>query len=411
MKVLIVNSFDTDGGASRAAYRLTLALRDCGIDCRMLVQAKSSNQPFIIGPSTKFRKMVNKIRPLIDTLPVRHYETRTKTLFSPAVTPFSEIVDQINKENADIVHLHWINVGMMRIEDISRIKAPVIWTLHDMWPFTGGCHYDENCHGFVHSCGNCKVLGSSSRNDLSSSVWKRKNKIYQKKIFTVIGLSRWLTTEAKRSTLFRNHPIINLPNPIDTDVFAPFDKDIARQIFNLETDRKLLLFGALGATSDPRKGYRELMEALESISCQGIECIVFGANKPNDDESTSFPVTYMGKINDDITLRLLYCVADVMVVPSLQENLANMIMESLACGTPVVGFNIGGNSDLIDHKENGYLAEPFSSMDLATGIDWILQNDKPDRLRKKSREKILNNFEKNAIAKKYIKLYKDILLK
>lgn len=160
MKILIVNSFDIKGGAARAAYRLHRALLTEGVDSRMLVQTKLSDDFTVKGPISKFEKAVSEIRPLLDNLPVRLYKQRTATLFSPSWLPFSNIVNRINNLEPDVVHLHWITGGMLRIEDIQNIKAPIVWSLHDMWAFTGGCHYDEECGGYKKHCGNCKVLGS-----------------------------------------------------------------------------------------------------------------------------------------------------------------------------------------------------------------------------------------------------------
>lgn len=412
MNILIVNNSDIEGGAARAAYRLHKSLLAEGINSQMLVQSKTSDNFTVIGPTNKIQKGLSKLRPTLDNLPVRRYKERTKTLFSPCWVPFSGIVDRINALNPDIVHLHWVAGGMMRIEDIARIKAPIVWSLHDMWPFTGGCHYDELCGAFKKSCGQCKVLGSSKENDLSRKVFSRKEKIYSsKENITVVGLSKWLAGEANSSSLFGNYPVVNLPNPIDTHAFAPFDKAQARQLLNLPQDKKLILFGAMGATSDPRKGFSELSQALEALDTQGSELVVFGSSQPESGTSFTQKAHYLGHLHDDITLRVLYSAADVMVVPSLQENLSNAIMESLSCGTSVVAFDIGGNSDLIDHQVNGYLAEPYSSADFAKGIDWVLQHQSPDKLADNARQTVLGNFESSLVASKYIDLYREVLSK
>ena len=176
MKILIVNTYDIKGGAARAAYRLHKALLNSDVGSRMLVQNKSSDDYTVVTETGKIKKYTNKLRPILDSIPVRFYKNKTKTPFSPAWVPFGSIVDQINEIKPDIVHLHWICGGMIRIEEIAKIKAPIVWSLHDMWAFTGGCHYDEVCGGYKESCGNCKVLGSSQENDLSRKVWQRKQK-------------------------------------------------------------------------------------------------------------------------------------------------------------------------------------------------------------------------------------------
>ena len=410
MKILIVNKSDIQGGAARAAYRLHKALLENGVDSKMLVQDKISDDYTVIGPTTKVQKAIAKIRPTIDSLPVRLYKNRTKTLFSPSWLGFSGIVDKINKINPDIVHLHWICGGMMTIEDISRIKAPIIWSLHDNWAFTGGCHIKWECEKYRENCGACPRLGSQKENDLSRRVWRRKQKSFANiDNITIVGLSHWLTESSKNSSLLKNRKHITLPNPIDINIFKPFYKDKARELWNLPKDKKLVLFGAMSATSDINKGFKELSDAMEKLTSKDIELVVFGSSKPQNAPDFGFKTHYLGRLHDDVSLVTLYSAVDVMVVPSLQENLSNTIMESLACATPVVAFDVGGNSDMIEHKINGYLAKPLESDDLANGIDWVLNASNYDELCINARKKVVKEFDSKVVAKKYIKLYEEVL--
>ncbi len=411
MKILIVNASDNQGGAARAAYRLHKSLLDQGIDSQMLVQSKSSDDYTIIGPTTKLQKGIGKIRPTLDSIPVLFYRHRTKTLFSPSWLPFGGIVDKINKINPDIVHLHWICGGMMRIGDITKIKAPVVWTLHDMWAFTGGCHYNEGCEGYKIQCGNCKVLGSVRRKDLSNRVYNRKQKAYKsKKDMTIVGLSKWINECAKKSSLLKDKKHINLPNPLDTTIFKPFNKQKARELWNLPQEKKLVLFGAMSATSDPRKGFKELTDALQRLDKKlDIEFVVFGSSKPQNAPDFGFKTHYFGHLYDDVSLVTLYSAADVMVVPSLQEAFGQTASESMACGTPVVAFGATGLLDIVDHKENGYLAKPFEAADLKNGIEWILTAPIYHKLSQNAREKVVKEFDSKIVAKKYIDLYQEIL--
>ena len=376
----------------------------------MLVQSKNSDNSTIIGPATKTQKAVVKIRSILDSLPLKLYEKRSETRFSISWVPSSNIINLINQINPDIVHLHWINDGMIRIEDLPKIKAPIVWSLHDMYPFTGGCHYSDDCIGFKNKCGNCKVLRSKKSNDLSRKGWKRKKKVFDNiSNLTVIGLSKWMESQAKESSLFFNKNVINLPNGIDINVFKPHSKDLSRDLWNLPKDKKLILFGAMDSTSDPRKGYKELLDALSNLNINNLEFIVFGNSNPSESENFGSKTHYLGNLKDDISLVTLYNSVDVMIVPSLQENLSNVIMESLSCGTPVVGFDIGGNSDMIEHKKNGYLAKPLDSSDLARGIEWVLNCENYDNLLNYSRKKNLNEFDDSLVSEKYIELYKNIL--
>ena len=226
---------------------------------------------------------------------------------------------------------------------------------------------------------------------------------------TVAGLSRWLNNCSKNSSLLKDKPHINLPNPINTTRFQPFDKNNARILWNLPKDKKLVLFGAMGATSDPRKGFNELSEALHKLKDDSIELVIFGSSQPKNPHNFAFKTHYLGQLHDDVSLVTLYSAVDVMIVPSLQENLSNAIIESLACATPVVGFDIGGNSDMIEHHKTGYLAEPFDSNDLAKGIEWVLNSESYDELCQNAREKVLREFDSQVVAKKYIDLYNKII--
>jgi len=410
MKVLIVNISDIVGGAGRAAYRLHQALLKQGVDSQMLVQSKEGDDYTVLGKRSNIQKILDQVHSMFDTVPVHFYKSRSKTFFSPSWVFSSRIVNKINKLNPDIVHLHWICKGMIRIESLTKIRAPVIWSLHDMWAFTGGCHYDEECNAYKNECGNCKVLGSHKENNLSRKVFARKQKIFLKiDNMTVVGLSRWLIDCSKSSTLLKDKPHINLPNPINTALFRPFDKNKARELWNLPKGKQLILFGAMDATSDPRKGFNELCEALHKLNDSNIEFVIFGSSEPEKSQNFGFKTHYLGHLHDDVSLVTLYSAVDVMVVPSLQENLSNVILESLACATPVVGFDIGGNSDLIDHKKNGYLAQPFDSSDLAKGIKWVLNNDSYNELCQNAREKVLKEFDSVVVANKYIQLYRESL--
>ena len=409
MKILIVNTYDIFGGAARAAYRLHKSLLSSGVDSQMLVQTKSSDDCTVVGPVSRMQKAMNKLRPTLDSLPVHLYKNRTKSLFSPAWLPFSGIVDRINKINPDIVHLHWIAGGMIRIEDIARIRAPIVWSLHDNWAFTGGCHIKWDCEKYQRSCGACPRLGSNKENDLSKKIFKRKQKIFSKKDMTILGLSRWINECSKNSALLKDKKHINLPNPIDTNIFKPFDKEKARDLWNLPKNKKLVLFGAMSATSDINKGFKELSEALNKLIDNNIELVVYGSSKPKQPQDFPFNAYYLGHVYDDVSLVVLYNAVDVMVVPSLQESFPQTASEAMSCGIPVVAFGHTGLMDIVDHKINGYLAQPFNTDDLAHGIEWVLNTPNYDKLCQNAREKVMREFDSKVVAKKYIELYKEIL--
>lgn len=411
MKILIVNTYDIQGGAARAAYRLHQSLLAQNIDSQMLVQNKSSDDFTVLTTnSTQVQRNLNKLRRFIDNIPVKFYKERTKTFFSPAWFGFSNTIDIINEIDPDIVHLHWINEGMIKIEDLSRIKARIVWSLHDMWAFTGGCHYDEECEAYKKGCGSCKVLGSTKNNDLSRKIFNRKEKTFaQIENMTIVGLSKWMHTCSQSSSLLKDKRHVSLPNPIDTNIFKSFDKEKARELWNLPQDKKLILFGAIGATSDPRKGFGELSETLNKLTCKDVEFVVFGSSEPKVSQNLGFKTHYLGYLQDDVSLVTLYGAVDVMIVPSLQEAFGQTASEAMACEAPVVAFGHTGLLDIIDHKINGYLAKPFDTLDLANGIAWVLNAENYDELCQNAREKVLKEFDSVVVSRRYIEFYEDIL--
>lgn len=405
MKILIINTYDINGGAARAAYRLHEGLQKFGIESKMIVQKKFSfDKSVFICKNDLNNKAIH-----YENLLIKNYPNKSKTLFSTSVISNKILIEFINNSDADIVHLHWIANSFLSIDDIKEIKKPLVWSLHDMWAFTGGCHYDENCKEYERQCGKCRVLVSSLQDDLSHQIWNIKNDNFSKcNNLTIIGLSKWMASAAKKSSLLKNKKIIQLPNPIDCSIFKYEEKKSCRKYFKLPNDKKLILFGAMSATSDPRKGYTELIEALKNVKTTNVEFIIFG-NEKEDKNELNHKTHFIGKITDDEILKKLYNAVDVMIVPSKQEAFGQTASESMSCGTPVVSFGHTGLLDIIDHKKNGYLANPFDTRDLAFGIDWVLSNKDYEQLCINARDKVLNSFSYDVVIPKYIELYKNII--
>jgi glycosyltransferase involved in cell wall biosynthesis len=404
MKILMLNSYYDKGGAARAALRLAKALPLVGVE----VDYRSIYKKRLL-PWEKVRYL---IRVAQDRLPGT-ISAKERVMFSAGAPDNKSLVKDINASDADIVHIHWIHGGGLSIEDIARINKPVVWSLHDMWAFTGGCHYDQECARFIEGCGNCPLLKSEQRSDLSHRVMKRKMALFSsKRDVAIVGLSRWMLRMAGRSKATASVPKVNLPNPINTSVFSPLERRLARERLDLPQDRKLILFGAMSATDDPRKGYQELIQALRALDVQTeqVEVMVFGSSEPAEKPDIGIPIHYLGNISDDKRLQATYSAADVMVVPSLQENLSNAIMESLSCGTPVVCFDIGGNSDMVEHLKTGYLALPCDPSSLAEGIRWVIFNKKHKELCANARNKVVKEFDEIPVANKYLSFYQECLL-
>ena len=419
MQVLQVNIGDTAayGGASVAAYRLHRALLRSGGDSRMLVQHKSRGDPTVLITSNRITKLLTKLslQTKLDTdWILRFYRNRPNTQWSVNWLP-SGLGRQVSQINPDIVHFHWVGRGLTSIREIGKLRMPLVWTLHDSWAFTGGCHYPYECFRYEEKCGLCPQLASNSEHDLSRRVWGLKNKAYKKPSVAVVTPSQWLGACAKASSLLRDKHIEVIPNTLDLNRYKPLDRRFAREVLALPQDKKLVLFGAVQSTSDPRKGFQYLQEAFQALERNAkfkhlFELVVFGSSDTTLERETGLPVHYLGYIHDDISLAIVYSAADVFAAPSVQDNLPNTVLEALACGVPCVTFNVGGFSDMIEHKKNGYLAQPFESKDLATGIEWVIEDAaRWEDLSRLARRTVETKFSEEVIAQKHMELYESLL--
>jgi glycosyltransferase involved in cell wall biosynthesis len=333
-------------------------------------------------------------------------------IFSINATP-SLMLNRVQQFNASIINLHWVGWEYVRIEDIKKLKTPLVWTLQDMWPFTGGCHYSQKCDRYTDSCGACPQLKSHQESDLSGWVWQRKAKAWLNLNLTIVAPSKWMAECANASSLFKDLRVEVIPFCLDTEQYQPIPQQEARQLLNLPQDKQLVLFGAINATEDTRKGFHLLIPALQNLSQSAwkekIELVVFGSSSPEKPIDLGFKTHYLGHLNDEIALANAYSAVDVMIVPSLQESFGQTASESLACGTPVVAFNATGLKDIVDHQENGYLAKPYEIEDLAKGIAWILENrDRHQKLSTHAREKAKREFALARQADLYSSLYTEI---
>ena len=414
VRILHLATFDAVGGAARATYRLHRGLLGCGVDSRMLVQYKTTNDQTVIPViEGGLGKALQAFRARLNSLPLLIYPGRERPLFSTQWLPI-RLRRRIMQLKPDIIHLHWICGGYLSVPTIGKINLPVVWTLLDMWPFTGGCHYDNGCGRYEEQCGACPRLHSAKAVDLSRWVWWSKSKFWDHLDLTLAPTSRWMQNCARRSSLFRSFPTRVIPLGLDVDRFKPIDKQVARQALNLPLQKKIILFGAISATTDERKGYSILRESLRIIADSGMDdvaVVIFGASAPSSQsENSRLQTLYLGYFHDDISLGLVYSAADVMVVPSLQEAFGQTASEALACGIPVVAFDSTGVSDIVDHLHNGYLARPFDPLDLAQGAMWVLEDDeRHQQLARNARRKVTNMFSQEAQAYRYPDLYESIL--
>lgn len=411
MKVLLVSNYDVQGGAARASYRLHKGLECLGVSSEILVNYKSSDDDNVRLMPTRFGEKFKGIRSKLNRLPLKLYPKLGPVIFSPQWVPDS-LVDEVAKINPDVINLHWVCEGYMQIETLARFNQPVVWTLHDMWAFTGGCHYSESCDRYLDTCGACPQLHSTQDGDISRWIWQRKADAWQNLNLTLVTPSHWLAECAKSSSLFEKYPVKVIANGLDPDVYRPLDRSQVRDSLNLPQHKQLVLFGAMQGTEDRWKGFPLLVPALQSLSKSGwedrIELVVFGSSEPESAIDVGFKIHYLGRLEDEM-LAKVYAAADVMVVPSRYEAFGQTASEALACGTPVVAFDVTGLKDIVDRHENGYLAQPYDSEDLARGIAWVLEDgERHQKLCRNARLKVEAKFTLEVQAREYQKLYEEV---
>ena len=423
VKVLSVCSSDTKGGAARAAYRIHQGVKDLGVDSRMFVKEKRTKDSDVIlldefVPRTSIYKAFdwtrNKWMNKSQRVQWNRYPERDDIYMSDLRG--SDLHGALKKLDYDVLHLHWINLRFISLKDLPRNK-PIVWTLHDSWPFCGVCHYFFDCKAYQEQCGGCPFLHSNEAHDLSYKIWKKKAGIYKNLDLHIVGPSQWMAECARHSSLLGGFPIKVIPNCLDVETFRPLDENEIsskwQELLQVSRKKPLVLFGAFNAVKDKVKGFDYLMSALKNVGEKGrasdFELVVFGVNKSELSFDLNIPVHYVGYVYDTKELVSLYNLANIMVVPSLTENLSCSIMESLSCATPVVAFNIGGNGDLIEHKVNGYLAKEKDDADLAEGILWCLENNSDNCLGKAGREKVLWEYTFEVVCKHYKDLYESLI--
>ena len=293
-------------------------------------------------------------------------------------TDISEIKEV---RNADVIYIHWVLNGFLSLrsmEKLFKLNKPIIFFLHDMWSFTGGCHYSFTCDKYKTECNNCQFFPKDKVKDLAYKGFHKKDLLFKKyQNLYFVSPSTWLYKCTKEASLTKNKPTFHIPNFLDNKMFKPFDKKLAKKIINIDPNDTVIAFGAI-AIDSPYKGWKYLQKALELLaedkSYKNIQILIFGSGFNKEIANrVPFKTKFAGFLTSEYATNLMYNAADIFVAPSLADNLPYTILESEYCGTPVVAFNTGGIPDLIDHKQNGYLANYEDSEDLAEGIKYCLE--------------------------------------
>jgi len=413
MRVLIVNTSERTGGAAVAANRLMKALNASGVKAKMLVRDKQTDDLTVAPLKRSWRLRFNFLWERWCIFWRLHFN-RQHLFEIDIANAGSDITRLPEFREADVIHLHWINQGMLSLGNIRRILEsgkPVVWTMHDLWPATAICHYTRGCKNFKRACQRCQLLPSGgSKNDLSAKIWQRKQRMLGGHNISFVACSRWLMGQAKESALLRGQDIVSIPNPIDTHIYQQKDQRKAREALDLPVNGKIILFISQRVT-DERKGMKYFIEAMHTLAkehpdmAKETSIALLGSHTEEIAGEFDVPVYQLGYVDNDQTIVDAYNASDAFVLPSLEDNLPNTIMEAMACGVPCVGFKVGGIPEEIDHQKNGYVANYQDADDLARGIRWALCEADREVVAHECICKVAHEYSFTSVALKYIEVY------
>ena len=399
-----------------AANRLMTALNNNGIKAKMLVRDKETDALTVCGLPQSWRLRWHF---LWERLVIwMHLRLQRTHLFEIDIANSGTDITRLPEfQEADVIHLHWVNQGMLSLKDIRHVLdtgKPVVWTMHDIWPATAICHYARGCERFHTTCADCPLLPGHGQHDLANMVWRKKQQMLSGQRITYVACSQWLASEVTKSALLSGQFVTSIPNPIDTHQFHPQDKQTARRALSLPVDKRIILFVSQRVT-DPRKGISFLVDAVRLLTEQYPEMkqqaaiAILGGHAEAVASQLALPVWPLGYVNDPQRIVQVYNAADVFVLPSLEDNLPNTLMEAMACGVPCVGFRVGGIPEMIDHRLNGYVADFQQAADFANGIHYVLCEAEYDQLSNACLHKVAHNYSQQNVANRYIEVYEQAM--
>jgi len=428
--VLLIRHFSTDdidGGAARAAFRLHTALRESGLRSQMIVRRKKSDDDDVLQlPPVSYglwRRELNRLKRRIPGLKAREIKADyTFNFHRPPEVDLQPIL-RVAPSRDEIICLHWTN-GLLDARSIRRIhdhfRSPLVWVIHDLEPFTGGCHYSFGCDWYTKQCGACPRIGSTNSDDLSHQIWLRKREHLSTLPICFIAPSSWGEKRARESSLFRHARVERIPYAMNTRVFRPFCQRAAREVMQLPQDKKIILFGAT-YLEDRRKGIDHLIAAFdvlvslidqpghaEKLRREDIFLLAVGLNGKGLMQRLPFAGRYIGQISDEIMMALAYQSADIFVTPSLDDSAPNMVSEAMLCETPVAAFDGTGASDLVKTMETGYLAANGDARDLAHGIHALLTTETIQSVRAAASKAAAETHSPSLVAKRHAELYQSL---
>jgi glycosyltransferase involved in cell wall biosynthesis len=417
VRITHLSTYDIVGGAAKAAYRLSIGLRALGHDSRLLVFAKEVADPNVILFEPPFdlptrlrrgirRRFLERARGAISTRP------EGASYFSDDRSQHGgDVLRQVPP--SDVLHLHWIAQLVDYTYFFRSLPSgvPIVWTLHDMNPFTGGCHHAADCINFFEQCGSCPQLTLPSPGDFSNGTWKRKRRSYthlKPSSFCVVTPSRWLAEEAKRSSLMGNFPISVIPNGLDTRQFQPQDRRAAREQLGVPPNSKVLLFVA-HVLADKHKGLPLLVDAITRLRSIP-DLYLLGLGEGQLAGQLAVPTLSLGYVKEERLLPLAYSAADILVLPTLQENFPGAALEALACGLPIVAFDVGGVPEIVRDGCTGVLVERANSTALGAAIERLLQDPGlRSQMSANCRRVAVQEYALDVQARRYVELYDTLL--
>ncbi len=411
MRILHLNTSESAGGAAIAARRLVAALNRHGVEARMMVAASPVADATTLVAGSAMRRRWAFLAERLTVFAANGFSREGLWQVDVANAGVDVTATEAFRR-ADVIHLHWVNQGYLSLSVLARIIGSgkrVVWTMHDMWPFTGVCHYARTCQLFRTHCHDCPSLRRPAPRDLACRVFDRKAEAYARGHVTFVGCSQWLAGEARSSRLAEGHDVVSIPNTYPAGHFHPGSRREARRRLGLpDTAAPMLLFACQKVT-DPRKGMHLLVEALRSLPAvaQDLHVMVAGDLAESVADAIPFPVHPLGYVRGDAAMSDVYRAADAFVTPSLEDNLPNTIMEAMACGTPCVGFRVGGIPEMIIHGRNGYVAGCGDVPDLARGIGYVLDADNRERLSAEAAASAVERWSEERVATQYINVYSN----
>lgn len=410
MRVLVCSYSDLEGGAARAAQKHFYALLQMGVDAELWTATKKFNRNGCFYESSKFQLAINFIKRRI-SLTITQFFFKSNGYKS--LNLFSSIdVNQINQSLFDLVHLHWIGGECISIKDVGLINRPLVWTLHDMWGFMGIEHYEDN-NASRWLINDSKVDERTFLWDVDLWNWRRKQKFW-KKPFQLVVSSSWMQKKVEHSKLMSSWDTTLIPNALDRNFYKPVDVDSFREQLGIPEGKKIIMYGASGGLSDQRKGGDYFLEIVD-ILCKrfdDIHVIVFGGG--NDDSlkklSSNISYHFLGHIKNDHELVALYSLADLLIVPSREDNLPLLAVEAQICGCPVIAFNVSGLKDIVIDGVTGFLVNDFKVAEMARlAIELLGNKDRLQEFRGRARNHGLSRWSIESVIPKYIELYNKCL--